>query len=71
MSLLFINIGSVEIVFLLIGALPFFYTLFHIINNKTLNVNQKFLWTFIILLGSLLGILIYWLWGRKNEPIGS
>ena len=71
MSLLFINIGSVEIVFLLIGALPFFYTLFHIINNKTLNVNQKFLWTFIILLGSLLGILIYGLWGRKNEPIGS
>lgn len=71
MNLLFINIGSLEIVFLLIGALPFFYTLFHIYNNKTFSTYQKNLWTFIILIGSLLGILIYWLWGRKNEPIGT
>lgn len=71
MNLQFINIGSIEIVFLLIGALPFFFTLFHIIYNKSLNVNQKYLWTFIILIGSLLGILIYWLWGRKNEAIGT
>ncbi|WP_409591145.1 PLDc N-terminal domain-containing protein [Sphingobacterium sp.] len=56
---------------MLLGVLPFFYTLFHIIYNKSLNVNQKYIWTFIILIGSLLGILIYWLWGRKNEPIGT
>ena len=71
MNLLFINIGSVEIVFLIIGFLPFLYTLYHIINNKRFTVNQKILWTFIILFGSLIGILIYWLWGRKNEVIGT
>ena len=66
MTLLFINIGKLEFIFLFILLIPFVYTLYHAISNKNLSMFEKSLWILVILFGNFIGWIIYWAVNFKN-----
>lgn len=64
MDLLFI--GTQELIIILPFLALFLYTAYHAITNKNLSTYQRSLWVLIIVLGNLLGWILYWVIG-KNE----
>jgi len=71
MNLLFLNIGATEMAFIALPLLiAFVYTLYHAVTNKNLTTYQRSLWILIIVLGNLLGWLLYWAIG-KNNGVGT
>ena|GEM_PF-1743634 len=70
MNFLFIN-SFMTLLIISIMILPLLLTWYSVINNKILSFNQKFIWVIITLFSSWTGIILYWLWGKKNNPIGS
>ncbi|HIY74741.1 MAG TPA: PLDc N-terminal domain-containing protein [Candidatus Sphingobacterium stercorigallinarum] len=70
MNLLFFNVGSFEILFVLLVPIIFLISIiYHVVNNKNLTYNQKLLWVIVMLVGNIFGALIYWIWGRKPKNI--
>jgi len=68
MKILFLNIGATEMAFIALPLLmAFVYTLYHAITNKNLCTYQRSLWVLIIVLGNLLGWLLYWAIGKNGE----
>lgn len=65
MTLAFLSLQQIFI------GLPFLiivlYTLYHILNNRTLTTGNKILWFFAVLIFNLLGTLAYWLFGRNTN----
>lgn len=70
MNFLFIN-SFMTLLIISIMILPLLLTWYSVINNKILSFNQKFIWVIITQFSSWTGIILYWLWGKKNNPIGS
>lgn len=70
MNFLFIN-SFMTLLIISIMILPLLLTWYSVINNKILSFNQKFIWVIITLFSSWTGIILYWLWEKKNNPIGS
>ncbi len=68
MKILFLNIGTTEMAFIALPLLiAFVYTLYHAITNKNLSTYQRSLWILIIVLGNLLGWLLYWAIGKNGD----
>lgn len=68
MDLLFLNIGTREIIIILLLILVIFvYTLYHVLTNKTLSTYQRSMWILIIVIGNLLGWLLYWTIGKNMK----
>lgn len=67
MSLLFLNLGTTEMAFIALPILILFiYTMYHAATNKNLTTYQRSLWILIIVLGNLLGWLLYWAIGKNG-----
>jgi len=64
-QLLFIS--TMEIFIILIPLIFYVAIIYNIINNKLLTYNQKVLWVIVVLVGNIIGALIYWIWGRKRQ----
>lgn len=64
MSLAFLSIQEIFI------GIPFLvlilYTLYHILNNRTLSSSYKILWFILVLMFNILGTLAYWLFTKKR-----
>lgn len=72
MNLLFLNLGTTEMIIVCIIPLALFiYTLYHVFNNKSLNTYQRSIWLLIIIIGNILGWLLYWAIGKNgsNKPV--
>ncbi|MBD1433768.1 PLDc N-terminal domain-containing protein [Sphingobacterium sp. DN00404] len=69
MNLLFLNLGAQELVIILPLLVLFFYTAYHAVTNKSLTTYQRSLWILIIVLGNLLGWILYWAIGKKGDAI--
>lgn len=67
MNLLFLNLGTQELLIMLPLLVLFVYTLYHASTNRTLSSNQRILWIAIILLTSLLGWIAYWAVGKNGD----
>ena len=65
MNLLFI--GTQELIVLLPLLILFFYTAYHAITNRNLTVYQRSLWILVIVLGNLLGWILYWAIGKNRS----
>ncbi len=66
MKLLFLNIGTPEIIILLGIVFFYIYCLIHIMMNSTLSLQHRILWFLIILCVPLLGSIAYLVMGRKQ-----
>lgn len=68
MNLLFLNVGATEMALIALPLLiAFVYTLYHAATNKNLTAYQRSLWILIIVLGNLLGWLLYWALGKNGD----
>lgn len=67
MNLLFLNLGTQELVIMLPFLILFFYTAYHAITNKNLTTYQRSLWILIIVLGNFLGWVAYWAFGKNGD----
>lgn len=68
MNLLFLNVGTTEMFIVIIPLLTLFvYTLYHVLTNKNLNTFQRSIWILIIILGNVLGWLLYWVLGKNGN----
>lgn len=67
MKILFLNLGTQELLIILPLLILFFYTAYHVITNKNLTTYQRSLWILIIVLGNLLGWLLYWAIGKNGD----
>ncbi|WP_394676294.1 PLDc N-terminal domain-containing protein [Sphingobacterium siyangense] len=66
MNLLFLNIGTKEMLFLSVIPLIFvFYSIYHVIGNDNLQWRKKIFWIIGILIFNFLGCIFYWLLGRN------
>ena len=67
MEIAFLNIGTSELIFLVILpiVLLYFYCLFHAATNSSIPGTHRLLWFLIILSIPLLGSIAYWYIGRK------
>lgn len=65
MNILFI--GTQELVIILPLLVLFLYTAYHAITNKNLTTYQRSLWILIIVLGNLLGWILYWALGKNGD----
>lgn len=73
MNLLFLNLGTPEIIMIsLYALLPFFlivYCLIDIVRSDFKDLGTKFLWIIIVLVAPILGSVIYLLIGKKQKAI--
>ncbi|WP_257667282.1 PLDc N-terminal domain-containing protein [Parapedobacter tibetensis] len=69
MELLFLNIGTAELILMLPVFAFVFYSLYHSITNEKLPSFHRMLWFLVILCLQLLGGIAYWVIGRK--PVGG
>lgn len=68
MELLFVNLGTTGMALIALPILILFiYTMYHAATNKNLTTYQRSLWILIIILGNLLGWLLYWAIGKNGE----
>jgi len=68
MELLFLNLGTTGIALIALPILILFiYTMYHAATNKNLTTYQRSLWILIIILGNLLGWLLYWAIGKNGD----
>ncbi len=65
MELLFLNIGTAELIILLPVLAFVFYCLYHSITNEKLPSSHRLLWFLVILCLPLLGGIAYWVIGRN------
>ena len=66
MNLLFLNIGTKEMLFLsVIPLIVVIYTIYHVIDNDYLPSNKKIRWIIGILIFNVIGCIFYWLLGRN------
>ena len=67
MELLFVNLGTTGMALIALPILILFiYTMYHAATNKNLTPYQRSLWILIIVLGNLLGWLLYWAIGKNG-----
>lgn len=68
MELLFLNMGTPELILVGLFVLPvlviYFYCLFHAATNRSIPGMHRLLWFLIILSIPLLGSIAYWFMGR-------
>ena len=64
MNLLFSFIAQTELIIILIIVPLYVYTIYHILKNQT--GSSVIIWIIAVLLLSFLGILAYWIFGRKG-----
>lgn len=70
MELLFLNLGTQELILLtplLLTVVLYVYCLIHCIRNHRLSGNTKLLWLIIILIAPFIGSLIYLVIGKKGQ----
>lgn len=68
MELLFVNLGTTGMALIALPILILFiYTMYHAATNKNLTTYQRSLWILIIILGNLLGWLLYWAIGKNGD----
>ncbi|WP_437917921.1 PLD nuclease N-terminal domain-containing protein [Sphingobacterium sp. LRF_L2] len=67
MNLLFLNLGTQELIIILPLLVIFVYTLYHATANRNLSSNQRILWIVIILLTNILGWIAYWIIGKNGK----
>lgn len=68
MELLFVNLGTTGMALIALPILILFiYTMYHAATNKNLTTYQRSLWILIIVLGNLLGWLLYWAIGKNGD----
>ncbi|HEY0245571.1 MAG TPA: PLDc N-terminal domain-containing protein [Mucilaginibacter sp.] len=60
--------GTFGLIFMIIWALLFVFTLLNILRNHNLGVGNKLIWIVIILVVPILGSLIYILWKSAQKP---
>ena len=66
MDLLFLNIGTTEMLFLFLPLIFVIYCIYDIITNDNVRGNKKLLWLFVVLVFNIIGCLIYWLVERNT-----
>jgi L-cystine uptake protein TcyP (sodium:dicarboxylate symporter family) len=64
MILLFL--GGMELILIVPVLILYIYCIAHCINNKNLTFSKKMLWVLIILIGNILGCLLYLVIGKKE-----
>ena len=68
MNLLFLNLGTQELIllFLVIPVfLAYVFGLIHYVANDNIPGDNRILWCLVILVLSLIGTIAYWIVGRK------
>lgn len=71
MSLLFLNIGSFEMILLLIPFFLYLYTFFTVAVHESLTSNERLLWIIVFLVFNILGTIAYWIWRNNSNSISS
>lgn len=68
MNLLFLNIGTQELIllFLLIPQFLVIYTLYNIVTNNKFANDKKLLWVVVVFLFNVIGSIIYWMVEMKK-----
>lgn len=67
MNLLFLNIGTTELVLIILPLVcVYLYTIYHAINNPNLTTNERIIWILLTLIANGLGMLAYWIFGKKG-----
>ena len=64
--LLFLNLGTSELVVIALMVLFMFYSLFHAATNMQIPGLYRLIWGVLILVIPLLGGIAYWVMGRKG-----
>ncbi|OOG15685.1 hypothetical protein BWD42_24355 [Sphingobacterium sp. CZ-UAM] len=67
MSVLFLNFGMTEILFLIISILITVFTIYHIFSNSNILPQNKGIWIVLVLLFNFIGCLIYFAVGNKRS----
>jgi len=68
MNQLFISADFFQMIFIIcLLFLPWIYSLYHVLTNRRLNRNQKWIWSFVVVFSHLFGVALYWFWGRKGN----
>ena len=66
MELLFLNVGTPEMMLIALPLMLFiFYSLFHAATNLAIPAAHRMIWGLVILAIPLLGSIAYWVIGRK------
>lgn len=68
MELLFLNVGTPELILLLIaipGFLLYLFGMIHCIANDNISGTNRVLWCLVIIALPIIGTVAYWLVGRK------
>ncbi|MCS4227074.1 hypothetical protein M2408_003188 [Sphingobacterium sp. BIGb0165] len=68
MNLLFLNIGTQELIllFLLIPQFLVIYTLYNIVTNNKFANDKKLLWVVVVFLFNVIDSIIYWMVEMKK-----
>lgn len=61
------SITTPEIFFLIYMIAPFLYSIYHVLRNEKLNTFKKSVWILVLICGSFVGLLLYWIYGRKSN----
>lgn len=67
MVLLFLNLGTSEMVIITLMVFFIFYSLFHAATNLRISGMYRLIWGLLILAIPLLGGIAYWVMGRKGN----
>ncbi|GGC48282.1 hypothetical protein GCM10011386_45630 [Parapedobacter defluvii] len=68
MELLFLNMGTMELIIALPVMVFMLYSLFHAATNMGIPGLHRLIWGLVILSIPILGSIAYWVMGRK--PVG-
>lgn len=68
MNLLFLNIGTQELILLLLFISQFLviYTLYNIVTNNKFTNDKKLLWVVVVFLFNIIGSNLYWMIETKK-----
>ncbi|RKE57352.1 MULTISPECIES: PLDc N-terminal domain-containing protein [Sphingobacterium] len=68
MNLLFLNIGTQELILLLLFIPQFLviYTLYNIVTNNKFTNDKKLLWVVVVFLFNIIGSILYWMIETKK-----
>ena len=69
MELLFLNLGTQELILVLITVVLYISCIIHCIRNNRLQGNSRLLWLIIILIAPFIGSLIYLIVGKKGSQV--
>ncbi len=71
MTLLFMNLGTIEMLIVLPLLAFMFYSLFHAATNMGIPGLHRLIWGLVILAIPILGSIAYWVAGRKPAKAAS